>query len=329
MTFGARWERIPPLHFRCGPSRALIASEPADPVGCSHPSRGLRAVAQAPPPSSGARAPARSMGSIVSMPPAARSPRPRCCAAMPRACLLRPTRTSRTRTAAPTVRCSRRGRSCRSCARTWRRRRRSPAAADVASIGARTASSSASLLKGSPSDGPARLALLAKLEKISARADRALSRINLGPDFFLVGPLGDARQRFADRLASLHSAVKGADAMATGMQRLLQGPRRYLVLVANNAEMRGSGMFLSAGVATFADGAFTVGDFQPTPTFNLPAGAVAVPPDLQSSGASCTQPRSGATWRARRASMCRPRSRRRCGRPRPAKTSTGCSRSIR
>ena len=70
--------------------------------------------------------------------------------------------------------------------------------------------------------------------------------------------------------------------MAAGMQLLLQGPRRYLVLVANNAEMRaGSGMFLSVGVASFADGAFSVGDFRPTPDFNLPAGSVAVPPDLQ------------------------------------------------
>ena len=156
------------------------------------------------------------------------------------------------------------------------------AAADVASIGARAASSSAALLKNSPSDGPTRLALLAKLEKITAQADQALKRINLGPDFFLVAPLGDARDRFAQRLASLRSAVSGADALAGGMQRLLQGPRRYLVLVANNAEMRaGSGMFLSAGVATFANGAFTVGDFRPTPDFNLPAGAVAVPPDLE------------------------------------------------
>jgi hypothetical protein len=47
------------------------------------------------------------------------------------------------------------------------------------------------------------------------------------------------------------------------------------VLAANNGEMRaGSGMFLSAGVATFANGTITMGPFVPTPTIDLPAGAV-------------------------------------------------------
>jgi hypothetical protein len=47
------------------------------------------------------------------------------------------------------------------------------------------------------------------------------------------------------------------------------------VLAANNGEMRaGSGMFLSAGAATFSDGLFTMGPMVPTPTINPPPGVV-------------------------------------------------------
>ena len=53
------------------------------------------------------------------------------------------------------------------------------------------------------------------------------------------------------------------------------------MLAANNGEMRaGSGMFLAAGVATFANGSFTMGPMVPTPTIDVPAGAVPLPPDF-------------------------------------------------
>jgi hypothetical protein len=155
------------------------------------------------------------------------------------------------------------------------------AAADVAKAGERAGNDAAAALKASPASGTDRIALLQRLDKITARAERALQDVQLGPDFFLVSPLGDARERFADRLRQLRDAVRGARAVAQGAQSLLQGPRRYLVLAANNAEMRaGSGMLLSVGVATFANGEFTIGDMRPTAEFNLAPGAVAAPPEL-------------------------------------------------
>ena len=155
------------------------------------------------------------------------------------------------------------------------------AAERVTAVSERVARESAAVVARRPATGADRLALLDELEKITARADRALGTIDLGPDFFLVAPLGDARERFVKRLVQLRDAVAGARKVTAGARQLLEGPRRYLVLAANNAEMRaGSGMFLSVGVATFGGGDFSLGEMQPSANFNL-AAPVALPPDLQ------------------------------------------------
>jgi hypothetical protein len=156
------------------------------------------------------------------------------------------------------------------------------AARDVARIGADAAASSEAVLDTSPATGVDRLAQLDDLEQIAARARRQLERVDLGPDFFLVGPVGDARERFERRLQRLREALADAQAVTRGTRQLLAGPSRYLLIAANNAEMRaGSGMFLSLGVATFADGEVTIGELQPSPFFNLPVGAVTPPPELE------------------------------------------------
>jgi len=154
------------------------------------------------------------------------------------------------------------------------------AAAEVAAIGERVSSAAAVVVAQQPTDGAARLDLLARLERISADADRSLARLDLGNDFFLIGPIGDARRRFLERLIDLRTTISDAQAVTAGAQTILRGPRRYLVLAANNAEMRaGSGMLLSAGIATFADGAFSLGEMAPTQTFGVPGG-VPLPPEL-------------------------------------------------
>ena len=62
------------------------------------------------------------------------------------------------------------------------------------------------------------------------------------------------------------------------MSKLLRGPSKYLVLAANNAEMRaGSGTLLSAGILTVQDGKFSLGDMRSTGDLTLPSGAVPVP----------------------------------------------------
>jgi hypothetical protein len=156
------------------------------------------------------------------------------------------------------------------------------AARDVARIGAEAAEASEAALDASPSTGTDRLAQLDRLEQIAARARQQLEDLELGPDFFLVGPVGDARERFQRRLQRLREALADAQAVTRGTRQLLAGPSRYLLIAANNAEMRaGSGMFLSLGVATFADGNVTIGDLQPSAFSDLPPGAVQPPPELE------------------------------------------------
>jgi hypothetical protein len=77
--------------------------------------------------------------------------------------------------------------------------------------------------------------------------------------------------------------VTNAQALTAGASQVLRGPRQYLVLAANNGEMRaGSGMFLSSGLATFGGGTFTLGQMGPSANRDLPAGAVALPAQLAS-----------------------------------------------
>ena len=155
------------------------------------------------------------------------------------------------------------------------------AAERVAEVAEQSASASKVLLAQHPTTGPERLEMVRRLGAITRRADRALERVPLGPDFFVVAPLGDARSRFIARYDQLRDALRSATSGADGVERMLRGPRKYLVLAANNAEMRGgSGMLLSAGTATFHDGEFSIGEMRPSSDFNLPAGAVDVPKDL-------------------------------------------------
>ena len=87
---------------------------------------------------------------------------------------------------------------------------------------------------------------------------------DLGPRVGLVGPLADARNQLADQLAEARSTLDDAAAGAAAGLRLLDGPRRYLLVAANNAEMRaGSGMWLTGGVLSTAGGRLDLGDMAP------------------------------------------------------------------
>ena len=155
------------------------------------------------------------------------------------------------------------------------------AAADVVAIGEQAMREAERRFDENPQTGPARVALMEEVAQITADAEERMRSVELGPDFFLVGPVGDARAEFADRLREVEAALADSRTIATGFADFLRGPSRYLVLAANNAEMRaGSGMWLSAGVLTVQDGDFTLGDMVPTGDRTLPDGAVPVTGEL-------------------------------------------------
>lgn len=152
-------------------------------------------------------------------------------------------------------------------------------AADVIRIGKRAIDAARGPLGHRATAGPERVALAQQLEVITAEAERDLRDVGLGPDFFLVGPLDDARARFSERLREVRAALTNAHDVILGSGQLLRGPRRYLILAANNGEMRaGSGMLLSAGVLTVDGGNLDLGPMTPTGDLRLPPGAVPVAP---------------------------------------------------
>ncbi len=92
-----------------------------------------------------------------------------------------------------------------------------------------------------------------------------VSNLGLGPIAGLLPPLARARDDFSERLGRIQQRLDEAVPAALGTAEFLQGPSRYLLFAANNAEMRsGSGMFLQAAPLEVADGEFHFGEFEPT-----------------------------------------------------------------
>jgi len=155
------------------------------------------------------------------------------------------------------------------------------AAAEVVGVGLDAMAQADAVFATTPQAGPERVAMIQEVGGIATQAEDRLSGVDLGSDFFLVGPIGDARQEFSERLTDIRQSLADSRLAADGFAQFLQGPSRYLLLAANNAEMRaGSGMWLSAGVLTAENGMTTVGELVPTGDLVLPAGAVATPPEL-------------------------------------------------
>lgn len=151
----------------------------------------------------------------------------------------------------------------------------------VAGVSADALRQGQAALQASPGGRAGAPALLRHLSRIAAEAERRLVGVDLGPDRALFGPLADARNTLASRLHELRGGLGRGAAGAMGTADLLQGPRRYLVLAANNAEMRaGSGMFLSAGLLETGDGRLRLSPFQRTEDLALPPGAVPLEGDL-------------------------------------------------
>ncbi|MBW3643737.1 MAG: DUF4012 domain-containing protein, partial [Actinobacteria bacterium] len=154
------------------------------------------------------------------------------------------------------------------------------AAAQVTTTGATTARELASVLADPPASGPQRLVALDQVSTSIGRAERALRVVPLGPREGLVPPLADARQELGREVRTTQDSLRRAAVVTTGLADLLHGPRRYLLLATNNAEMRaGSGMILSAGVLTVAGGELALDGMRPAAELELPPGGVPVEGD--------------------------------------------------
>lgn len=131
----------------------------------------------------------------------------------------------------------------------------------------------------SPEERPAMLVILAD------EADTAHGRLralDLGPAKGLIAPLQEVRSEFAQRL---ERTTRDLDRARSGLRQfasLLDGQARYLLLAANNAEMRaGSGMFLAAGELFIDKGRLGVTDMVSSTDIGvLDPGEIPVDPEL-------------------------------------------------
>lgn len=132
-------------------------------------------------------------------------------------------------------------------------------------------------------------------ERIRMRADtvQRLSRslgtvvdtldgLDTGTSEGLVGALWRARSQFIENRRSLVESMRDAIDTLDGVHAFLRGPNTYVVLAANNSEMRaGSGMFLQVSSLSAEDGRFEVGPFEATGPLMLSEPADTLDPDLE------------------------------------------------
>lgn len=127
----------------------------------------------------------------------------------------------------------------------------------------------------------ARAASARRLGEVAARAEARLGTLGLGPRVGLVSPLARARNRFGDQVAELRDALAKGAVGGTAVADLLEGPRRYLVFAANNAEMRaGAGMLLSVGELETGPDGLRLGTMRSVTDVEVPIGAVPLTGDL-------------------------------------------------
>lgn len=157
----------------------------------------------------------------------------------------------------------------------------SGAGADVMSIGAEALEDMGRRLSDDTSTGASRVATVEGLTGVIDRAQADLNEVDLGPSEALVEPLSEARSTFTSQMSEIHDGLVRARALSKGLEGFLTGPRRYLVLAANNAEMQaGWGMPLEAGVLSVEDGDLELVGTEPTSGLRLPPQTVALEGDF-------------------------------------------------
>ena len=155
------------------------------------------------------------------------------------------------------------------------------AASDVTTIAEARLSEARDLLASAHVDAPERVTFVRNIGRLGRDTDADLAGVHLGPSNGLVGPLAHARDRFVNELGSLRTSAVHISQSSAAVAQLLQGPRNYLLLAANNSEMRvGSGAFLSVGVLSTADGSLHLGPVRSVVDFNLPDARVPLTGDL-------------------------------------------------
>jgi hypothetical protein len=129
--------------------------------------------------------------------------------------------------------------------------------------------------------GPGRVVILRQLASIADTARRSLVGLDTGPSSGLVGTLSHRHAQVVSDISKAQDGLYRSSAAAQAAGDLLSGSHQYLVLVANNAEMRaGSGIFLQGGVLTTGGGRMQLGPMRSTGPEAIPPPGATVPPEF-------------------------------------------------
>jgi hypothetical protein len=158
----------------------------------------------------------------------------------------------------------------------------SGAAATITSLGHGTLVQAQRLLAAPHATPKERTSVIRQLAGVVSTLNERVDRIDLGPSNALVPVLAEKRNTFVRDLNQLHAGLVKGTGAADAVADLLDGNRTYLLLTANNAEMRdGSGMFLQAGTLSTSGGRIMLGGFRSTAELASPTPVVTVTGDLE------------------------------------------------
>ena len=157
----------------------------------------------------------------------------------------------------------------------------SSASAQVAKIGVGAIGQAHAVLDAPHNSGPERISALQHLAKLAGSTYQALSHLDTGPAHALLPPLDTKHDTFVRDLNQVRTKLSNASAVASTVATILQGPQTYLLVMANNAEMRaGQGNFLEVGALATSDGHLSLTQVSPTVAIPVPPGKVTPTGDL-------------------------------------------------
>lgn len=154
------------------------------------------------------------------------------------------------------------------------------AAATAAEVSTEAISGAQQALARGQASGPDRVAVLRDISGVAERAEAGLTGLDFGPEQGLVRQLAEARAELSGNVEGVLDGLHRGRGAAGAAASMLEGPSRYLVLAANNAEMRaGSGMLLNIGELRAGGGLLSLESMRPVTDVAVPAG-LPVDPDL-------------------------------------------------
>ncbi len=133
-----------------------------------------------------------------------------------------------------------------------------------------------------PRSGPAaRLHLVDALRQDMIEVNQQLDQVPTHTDGHLATSLAKARAKLIEKLAQAKTQLNDGITLTATLRTMLAGPRTYLVLAGNNAEMRSGGITTAAGLIHFEGGDLSTGEFISSFDLFLPdSKKVPVPDDI-------------------------------------------------